>query len=258
MMENLTECKLEPQIESAQVPEMVSDVLEIGETEINGLEQFKSPEGQVLEPEVRYDVPNCNEALVTGHPFDTAELMVVQQGNNPFRATGNCGLVSICNTLRRAGMDVTETDVTQVAIENGLCYYDPNGPTGENGGTTPEMQKKVLAQFGVDSEVGLAIRNGTWKDIAEAIDSGKGVLINICADLLWDEDMGGIGFFGPMPNHCVSVTGVARDAATGEIVGFYIADSGRGLQSDASRYLTMEEFHKVYTDVWNACAVITT
>lgn len=243
---------------SQELNEAEQTGLECGGLEPEGLGAFESPEGRCLEPELRDDVPGCDEALVTGGPFDTAGRMDFQQGDNPFNAAGNCGLVSICNTLRRAGLDVTEDEVTKRAIDSGLCNYDPYGPASENGGTTLEMRRGVLALFGVDSEVCPAAGSGSLTRIAEAIDSGRGVVVSVSADLLWDKDVGGVGFFGPVSNHCVAVTGIARDAKTGEIAGVYIADSGRGLESDACRYLSAEEFHEVYTQVYGAGANITT
>lgn len=258
MMENLELHDMESQLEVSLELETAPGELGLEITEHARMENFSSPNGQSLEPEVRHDVPNCDEALVTGDPIGNAELMDIKQGDNPYGAAGNCGLVSICNTLRRARMDVTEDQVTKAAIDNGLCQYDPNGPVSENGGTNLFMRKEVLALFGVDSEICPSWNGGTLERIAEAIDGGQGVVISVCADLLWDEDMGGVGFFGPQSNHCVAVTGIARDAATGEITGIYIADSGRGLESDACRYLTVEEFDEVYTNVIGTGANITT
>lgn len=259
MLENFEIQHPEPLTEP--LPDLEKPTLKSPESagpESGQMENFSSPEGRALEPEVRHDVPNCEEAWVTGGPFDAADRMDIKQGDNPYHAAGNCGLVSICNTLRRAGMDVTENDVTKTAIDNGLCHYDPNGPPGENGGTNLEMRRQVLALFGIDSEICRPGCGGSLEDIAGAIDSGRGVVISVSADLLWDEDMGGVGLFGPQSNHCVAVTGIARDAATGEIAGVYIADSGRGLEGDACRYLTVGEFDEVYTNVWGTGANITT
>lgn len=258
MMGSLEQLERAPEVPAPQKLDGI-EPSDVGKEAVeSGLETFDSPEGCCLEPDLRTDVPGCDEALVTGGPFEVAGTMDFEQGDNPFNAAGNCGLVSICNTLRRAGFDVTEDDVTKRAIDSGLCRYDPNGPASENGGTTLEMRRGVLALYGVDSEVCPAAGSGSLERIAEAIDGGHGVVISVCADLLWDKDLGGVGFLGPVSNHCVAVTGIARDAKTGEITGVYVADSGRGLESDACRYLSVETFHEVYTDVRGAGANITT
>ncbi len=215
-------------------------------------------EGVALEPEIRYDIPNCEVAMVTGDPFGNACKMDFEQGDNPYNASGNCGLVSISNMLRRAGMDVSEKDVTRCAIDSGLCDYNPMGSADNNGGTTIEMRCDILNKFGVASDICPSGNGGTLEDIADAIDSGRGVLISVNAGELWDCDDGSVPFWGrPVSNHCIMVTGIARNAATGEIAGVYIADSGRGIAGDACRYLTVEKFDEAYTNVYGSGANIT-
>lgn len=79
------------------------------------------------------------------------------------------------------------------------------------------------------------------------------MIIAVNAGKLWGEsaylDGGGV-------NHVVTVTGVACDAATGAINGFYIADSGRGLVSDMTRYLSLDEFRRD-ANVANAYSIYT-
>lgn len=221
------------------------------------LENYQSNEGACLEPEIRYDAPNCEAVLVTGNPYEAAKDMDFQQGDNPYLAMGNCGLVSISNALRRAGIDVSENAVTSLAIENDLCYYDVNGDPTRNGGTDARDWKSILALLDVDSDIYTPYQGGALEDIATAIDTGRSVIISVNADMLYGEDTGGFGFFGPVANHAVTVTGIARDAQTGEIAGVYIADSGRWEPGDVCRYLTVEEFHDSYTDVIYAYACIT-
>lgn len=223
-------------------------------------EMFAKPmEALALEPEFRRDVPGCPEALVTGEPFDKADKMDFKQGDNPFSASGNCGLVSIANTLSRGGFQVSENDVTGYAISSGQCVFDPHGPASENGGTDAVMRKNILAHFGVPSRIVSPENGGNPEQIADAIDEGKGVLIGVNAGILWNNPNYVDTYLGlPASNHCISVTGAVRDANTGELKGFYIADSGRGLPEDANRYLTLEEFNDVYTNVVGSEANITT
>lgn len=218
----------------------------------------KGVDGMALEPEIRNDVPGCDEAWVTGDPHGCAVKMDFNQGDNPYNAAGNCGLVSICNMLRRADSNITEDDVTRCAITNGLCDYDPSGDASSNGGTTLEMRKDVLTKLGISSDIYPSNNGGSLETIADAIDSGKGVVISVNAGALWDCDDGSPTFFGmARSNHCIAVTGIARDASTGEITGVYIADSGRGIPGDSCRYLTVNEFDEVYTDVLGSGANIT-
>lgn len=219
----------------------------------------KPMEALAMEPEFRRDVPGCPEALVTGSPFDNADKMDFNQGDNPFSASGNCGLVSIANTLSRGGFQVSENDVTGYAINSGQCVFDPNGPASENGGTDAVMRKNILAHFGVPSCIAGPRNGGNPEQLADAIDEGKGVLIGVNAGILWNDADYVDTFLGmPKANHCISVTGAVRDANTGELKGFYVADSGRGLPGDANRYLTLEEFNDAYTNVMGSEANITT
>lgn len=219
---------------------------------------IKEVEGIALEPEIRYDVPGCEVAMVTGNPFGNASKMDFEQGDNPYNASGNCGLVSISNLFRRAGLQVSEDDVTRYAIDSGLCEYNPLGDAGNNGGTTIEMRRDILYKFGIASDICPSHNGGTLEDIADAIDSGRGVLISVNAGELWECDDGSAPFWGrPVTNHCVTVTGIARDAATGEIKGVYIADSGRGMAGDACRYITVERFNEAYTNAYGSGANIT-
>lgn len=219
---------------------------------------YQGLDGVALEPEIRYDIPDCEVAMITGEPFRNAPNMDFEQGDNPYNAAGNCGLVSICNLLRRAGMNVSEDEVTKCAIDSGLCNYNPLGIASDNGGTSIEMRRDLLNKFGVASDIYSSDNGGSLENIADAIDSGRGVLISVNAGELWECDDGSTPFLGrPVSNHCVAVTGIARNAGTGEIVGVFIADSGRGIPSDACRYLSAEKFDAAYTEVRGSGANIT-
>ena len=79
------------------------------------------------------------------------------------------------------------------------------------------------------------------------------MIIGLNAGKLWNDrdylDNGGV-------NHVVTVTGVAVDATTGNINGFYIADSGRGKVSDMTRYVAIDDF-RANANVTGAYAIYT-
>ena len=130
--------------------------------------------------------------------------------------SGTCGLCSCENVLRLAGVNVSEYDIVQFAAKNGLCVcgWDED----ENGGTNYESRKKILEAFGVDS----SLLPQNLSTIANAITSGKGVIISVDAGLLWNDAryMNGL--------HAVTVTSVDFDFE-GNIEGFHICDSGAGI-----------------------------
>ena len=204
-----------------------------------------------LEPVLRRDVPNCKKAWVTGDPFGMAHRMNYDQSKTRHRAYGTCGLVSISNSLTRLGYDIPSDDIVCKAITTKRCQYRPLGDPNNNGGTNLESRKALLHDMGFKSEIGRPHgKGGDLEDIADAIDRGCGVVLSLNAGALWNTDIGVPALDGrPRSNHCVAVTGVARDAATGEVVGIYIADSGRGRSGDACRYLDREKFNEVYMDV---------
>ena len=207
-----------------------------------------------LEPVPCHDVPNCKKAWVTGDPFGMSPRMNYDQGKTRLKAYGTCGLVSISNSLTRLGYDIPSDDIVSKAITTKRCQYRPLGDPNNNDGTSPESRDALLRDKGLKSENGRPRGKGCdLEDIADAIDSGCGVVLSLNAGALWNTDIGVPALDGrPRSNHCVAVTGVARDAATGQVVGIYIADSSRGRSSDACRYLDREKFNEVYTDVVNS------
>lgn len=225
-----------------------------------GLEDISTLEEEALalEPECRTDLPNCENAFVIGNPYEAAEVVDYSQGDNPCNAMGNCGLVSLSNMLSRAGYDMTEEEMTEYAVKNGLCDYDVFGDPTHNGATTAYERKGLLEMLGIESDICESGIDGTLEDIVDAIDGNRGVVLRVNAGALWNCDDGTPLINGkPQANHCVAVTGYARDAETGKVTGVFIADSGRGNPEDACRYLTVEEFDDVYTNVNGSLANIT-
>lgn len=129
---------------------------------------------------------------------------------------GTCGIVSCENIARLAGKDVTEADAVQLAIASNCCTKGSFSP-GDNGGTSPENRRRILASMGIDSVVDWDLSIG---HIANEVEAGKGVIASVEVSTFWpDHSDRGL--------HAVTLTSVERDPS-GNPVAFYVCDSGYG------------------------------
>lgn len=158
------------------------------------------------------------------------------QGSADAAFQGTCGLCSCANILRLSGVNASEKDMIVYASKtrdpnsfNGmLCatgYADP----GLNGGTSPKGRQQILNHFGIDSgifplshDADGSISTGNLMQIADHVSAGRGVILSVHADVLWDDAPFGIDDY-----HAVTVTSVKKNSA-GDILGFYICDSANG------------------------------
>lgn len=188
------------------------------------------------------------DILVYGYP--KAFELDYMQGNAVAGYRGTCALTAIANLGTQASQPLTEAEVVQRAIDNKWAVTDAAVSDYQRGGSNYLGQQALLDSYG--------IRNGrvagyNEQAIANLLKGGRGVIIGVNAGKLWGDSAylegGGV-------NHVVTVTGVACDAATGAINGFYIADSGRGLVSDMTRYLSIADF-RADANVANAYSIYT-
>ena len=188
------------------------------------------------------------DILVYGYP--KAFELDYMQGNAIAGYRGTCALTAIANLGTQASQPLSEADVVQRAIDNKWAVTDAGVTDFQRGGSNYLGQQALLDSYG--------IRNGRVpgydeQAIANLLKGGRGVIIGVNAGKLWDDsaylDNGGV-------NHVVTVTGVACNAATGAINGFYIADSGRGMVSDMTRYLSVADF-RADANVPNAYSIYT-
>ncbi|ALU90072.1 hemolysin-type calcium binding protein [Herbaspirillum rubrisubalbicans M1] len=186
--------------------------------------------------------------LVYGYP--KAYELDYRQGDAVARYQGTCGLTSIANLITQSDRSLTEAQVVQRAIDNRWCITDNSVDDGSRGGTTIVDQRALLNSYGV--------RNGAFAGyneqiLSSLIKAGQGVLLAVNAGKLWSDNR----YVGSgSVNHMVTLTGVACDASSGAINGFYIADSGRGLVSDMTRYLSLADFRNM-ANVTNAYSLYT-
>ncbi|WP_374556109.1 calcium-binding protein [Aquitalea pelogenes] len=188
------------------------------------------------------------DILVYGYP--KANELDYMQGNAIPGFKGTCALTSIANLATQANIALTEGQVVQRAIDNKWCVTDPVKTDYQRGGSNFHDQQALLDSYGIRNGL---IAGYNEQAIANLIKGGRGVIIAVNSGKLWNDaaylDDGST-------NHVVTVTGVACDAKSGEINGFYIADSGRGLVSDMTRYIPLADFRRD-ANVTNAYAIYT-
>lgn len=157
---------------------------------------------------------NSNGGKTYNTPSVTGKFLDYRQGKIA-GYKGTCGLCSCENILRLAGVDVSEQDIVEFAIKNGLCT--DKSCEAENGGTNYLERKEILDAFGIAS----SLLPQELPIIEKAVISGKGVIISVDAGRLWDDATYLNGL------HAVTVTSVDYDKE-GRLENFHICDSGSG------------------------------
>jgi hypothetical protein len=161
-------------------------------------------------------------------PVETGRSLDSRQGKvEGFK--GTCGVVSSGNVLNMAGIKATEEELVGYCSKNSLCASGEEAD--ENGGTIPGQRQQILSHYGVSSE----LQEQTVENIAGAVSSGKGVIISVDVEELWQTTQTG--------HHAVTVTSVTKDK-NGGILGFWVTDSGSG---DPAKYYTKDEIRNALT-----------
>jgi Peptidase_C39 like family len=178
-------------------------------------------------PETRV-VEGGREIIRTGN-IERAREVWHEQQDNELGFRGTCGLASIAACLRLLGIQVTENDVVRFAAEYGLCNVSDNPET--SGGTNPLEQVQIFKHYGIPAQMKEIADVGP---IIKALANGQCVIIEVNAGILWKEEFDdsitehgfvenyGSGRF----NHAIEVVGFDRDRITGELVRFYVNDTG--------------------------------
>ncbi len=187
--------------------------------------------------------------LVFGYP--KANELDYMQGDAIPEYQGTCALTSIANLLTQARLPTTEGEVVQRAIDHEWAVTDTAATRYERGGSNFAQQQALLDSFGMRNRLLPGYDEVT---LANMIRSGRGVIVGLNCGKLWDDaaylDDGGV-------NHVVTLTGVAYNDDDGSLRGFYIADSGRRLVNDMTRFVSIDAF-RAAAAVPSAYAICTT
>jgi hypothetical protein len=209
-----------------------------------------------LENLILLDFAKPEHGLVDGQPilvygYPKANELDYMQGDAVPDFLGTCALTSIANLLTQAGTPTTEGQVVQRALENGWTVSDLSLPNYVLGGSNFTEQQQLLDSYGTRND----LLPGYNEDaVANLLRSGRGVILAVNAGALWND--ASYGSADGSVNHVVTVTGVAVGEVSGEIAGFYIADSGRGKVSDMTRFVGIDEF-RLAANVGNGYAIYT-
>ncbi|MBP5418073.1 MAG: C39 family peptidase [Clostridiales bacterium] len=181
--------------------------------------------------------------LVYDHPKETEEYLHRNQGEAYELFQGTCGLCSCANILRLAGVNATEQEIVDYAIEHNLCTKN-SSDSGENGGTVPGNWQAILGHYGISSKCVTQDIN----TIASSIEQGKGVIVAV------DPHELNPNVYSPGGYHAITVTSVVRDA-DGRIKGFYVCDSNADVndycRENLTNYYSVDTFEGALTDVFD-------
>jgi Ca2+-binding RTX toxin-like protein len=156
------------------------------------------------------------------------------QGNAVVNYQGTCALTAIANLVTQSGRQTSEADVINLAISKGWCNTNPTIDASERGSTSYVAQQSLLDTYGIPNTF---LSGYNAQAMANLVQSGRSVLLAVNAGKLWNGAPTTNYDFGVV-DHVVTVTGVVRNAQTNALMGFYIADSGRGKVGDMARYIS--------------------
>jgi len=172
--------------------------------------------------------------LVYGYP--KRNELDYMQGDAVQNYLGTCALTSIANLITQTGRPTSESQVVNLAIQNNWAVNDPSLSHYQLGGSSVSQQRAILDEYGIRNDVVIGYNES---GIANLVRSGRGVILSMNAGQLW----GDAAYIGNgTANHAVTLTGAVYSEADGTLKGFYIADSGRGLVSDMTRFVDITTF----------------
>ena len=175
-------------------PEVFSEFLDFqSDNEIE--EALDSPtfadEIQHPSSELRSDFPGFEgrEVVVYGNPVETGSQLDFVQGDNPYLARGNCGLVSVSNMLNLSGITAAnETMITKYAIDHDLCVHGWFMKPEDRGGVRTEFMSEILGGFGIETNSYSPKKfYGTPEGIAQQVESGHVAAMGLNAGFMWDD-----------------------------------------------------------------------
>ena len=186
---------------------------------------FAKPEGGLVDGE---------RVMVYGYP--KRNELDYMQGDAVQNYQGTCALTSIANLITQTGRPTSESQIINLAIQNNWALNSTSLPSWQLGGSNVTQQRAILDSYGIRNDVVMGYNES---GIANLVRSGRGVILGVNAGQLWgDSAYNGNG----SANHAITLTGAVYSETDGTLTGLYIADSGRGMVSDMTRFVDIETF----------------
>jgi len=154
------------------------------------------------------------DVLVYGSP--KALELDYRQGDAVAGYEGTCGLTSVANLARQAGLDLSEADVVQRAIDRQWTVTSAFASNDQRGGSNYWQQLALLKSYGIRAD----LTNDRVQIITNLIKGGRGVIATIDASMLGPDNDFSVSAFNGSSIHMVTVTGVVCNAANGYTMGF--------------------------------------
>jgi Ca2+-binding RTX toxin-like protein len=225
------------------VVEVTNQGIDTVKTSVNYTLGANIENAEAFAPNGAFDIVNDavsgKEFVVYGDSIDWANNLDFAQGNNEQNISGDCGIVAVTNSLIQLGLTVTEDDVLNYALSKGY--------TNSAGTTNIYNVASIFAGYGFSSSISYDIKTAT---LEAAVKAGKTVVLGVDSNALWGKTPAG------RDNHAIAVTGVAYNKSTGVLEGFYIADSGRRLDSDAGRFITVDLFKQISENIYSDAVIV--
>ncbi len=166
-----------------------------------------------------------------GDPQGKAKNIIYQKG-------GTCAVEAQYEVLKSYGQNVTPKGLAEEALKKGY-YAEPELKSGDSTGWTfLDDEGKLLRDHGFDiSAFDPTDKDPTrTKNLDKAIKKDGGALVGVEAGRLWHlPDVSGA--------HEVFVTGEEVSNKNGEVLGYYINDTGTG---EAARFVSKRDFDRAW------------
>lgn len=211
-------------------------VLPLTESNLDSLVK-EAPKGRVFDARESCDSPrslneteygfttqiiNGEEMRVYNDPIGSNSRLIQQQGNSQYDMQGTCGLCQCSNLLTLAGVrGFDENAIISTALHSSdsvlvtMELFSPNPE--DRGGTTVAGRQEILARCGLQTYCMPVSfdRSETTQKLAEAVQTGHGVIVSVDVARLWKN--------GQYGGHAISLISVSEDGKT-----FVYNDTGCG------------------------------
>ncbi|MDF7806631.1 C39 family peptidase [Pontiellaceae bacterium B12219] len=189
-----------------------------------------------------FDVVEMESGLmahVYGDPLDWRGLLDDNQFDNASNLVNTCTMASIANVMTMLGSPTTEEKVLAYMLANNLVGIPSKGDT-----------PPAFVETALENGYGCSVTRSTVlpvEEVAEFLKNGHAIIMGV--------DYGVVNE-GADPrdydDHAITLTGVAFDAVSGEVAGFYYCDSGDEDNPSGASFMSTNLYYEAHAQYTNA------